>query len=181
MLRISVRPREFLVIPLRFGSHRERFIRLWRERKLRIGEIQMNESWIIIPFKQEIDLTKPDECNITAADSNRNYLKIDTSKLRAIHEVYSNKFRRIQKIGESKVKEKLYAKYSGRRKRKVHGLLHKLTKGLSDFAKGKTLIMERLKGVRKSVNRKVRMYNRFNRKIQSVSIWRRGLKRRLNT
>ncbi|KPV65196.1 MAG: hypothetical protein AOA65_0346 [Candidatus Bathyarchaeota archaeon BA1] len=32
------------------------------EGKLKIGQIQMNEHWIIIPFKQEIDLTKPNEC-----------------------------------------------------------------------------------------------------------------------
>ncbi|MBS7247928.1 MAG: hypothetical protein QXN15_02805 [Candidatus Jordarchaeales archaeon] len=42
-LRISAKPREFLTIPLKFGSYQEKFIKLWREGKLRIGEIVMNE------------------------------------------------------------------------------------------------------------------------------------------
>jgi putative transposase len=188
-LRISVKPREFMTIPLRFGSYQERFIGLWKAGRLRMGEIQMNENWVIIPFKQEIDLTKPSECividvnedNVTAVDSSGNCLKIDTSKLRAVHEAYSNKLKRIQKIGNSKAKKRLYAKYSGRRKRKIHDLLHKLTKGLSELTKDKTLIMEDLKNVRKAVNRKVKVYNRFGRRVQLVSLRSKNLKRRLNT
>ena len=149
----------------------------------------MNEHWIIVPFKQEIDLTKPDEriaidvneTNVTAVDSSENCLKIDISKLRAIHEAYSNKLRRIQRIGDSKAKKRLYAKYSGRRKRKIHDLLHKLTKKLSELTKGKTLIMEDLKNIKNSVNRRVKKYNGFSRRIQLVSLRSRNLKRRLNT
>ena len=188
-LRISVKPREFLTIPLKFGSYQEKFIKLWREGKLRIGEIMMNEHWVIVPFKQEIDLTRPDECiaidvnecNITAVDSSGNCWKIDTSKLRAIHEAYSRKLRRIQRIGDSKVKKILYAKYSGRRKRRAHDLLHKLTKWLSEITKGKTLIMEDLRNIRRAINRKVKRYNRFSKRIQPVSLRNKKLKRRLNT
>jgi putative transposase len=187
-LRISVRPREFITIALKFGSYQENFVRLWREGKLRIGEIQMNEHYIIIPFKQEIDLTKPNECialdvnedNITAVDSSGNCLRVDTSKLRAVHEAYSNKLRKIQRIGDSKVKKSLLQKYSGKRKRKICDLLHKLTKGLSELTKGKTLIMEDLRNIRKSVNRRAKKYNRFSKRVQLVSLRSKHLKRRLN-
>ncbi|MEM2673700.1 MAG: IS200/IS605 family accessory protein TnpB-related protein, partial [Candidatus Bathyarchaeia archaeon] len=78
--------------------------------------------------------------------------------------------RRIQRIGDSKVKKILYAKYSGRRKRRAHDLLHKLTKWLSEITKGKTLIMEDLRNIRKAINRKVKRYNRFSKRIQPVSL-----------
>lgn len=46
---------------------------------MKVGQIQMNSKWIIIPFKEEIDLTKPDvgvavdvnETNITAVNSSK--------------------------------------------------------------------------------------------------------------
>ncbi|MEM3663590.1 MAG: hypothetical protein QXW47_03695 [Candidatus Jordarchaeales archaeon] len=173
---------------MKFGSYQEKFIKLWREGKLRIGEIVMNEHWVIVPFKQEIDLTRPDECivdvnecNVTVVDSSGNCWKIDTSKLRAIHEAYSRKLRRIQRIGDSKIKKVLYAKYSGRRKRRVHDLLHKLTKWLSEITKGKTLIMEDLRNIRKAINCKVKKFNKFSKRIQPVSLRNKNLKRRLNT
>jgi len=188
-LRISIKPRQFLTIPLKFGDYQAKFIKLWREGKLGIGEIIMNEHWIIVPFKQEIDLTKPDEAvaidvnenNITVVDSKGNCLKIDTSKIRATHETYSRKLRRIQQIGNSKVKKRLLVKYSGKRKHKIQDLLHKLTKHFSEFTKGKTLIMENLNGLRDSVNQRVFRYNKFSGKLQFVSRRSRNLKRRLNS
>jgi len=188
-LRISIKPREFLTIPLRFGDYQEKFIKAWREGKLKIGEISMNEHWIIIPFKQEIDLTKPDECiaidvnetNVTAVDSAGNCTVIDTKKIRAVHEAYANKLKKIQRIGESKVKKRLFQKYSGKRKRKVNDLLHKLAKWLSELTKGKTLLMENLKNIREGINRKAKRYNVFSRRVQTVSVNNKNLKRRLNS
>ena len=59
----------------------------------------MNETWVMVPFKQKIDLTKPNEAasidvnetNINAVNSNGNCLRVDTSKLREIHTIYTNK------------------------------------------------------------------------------------------
>ncbi|MEM2137361.1 MAG: transposase, partial [Candidatus Methanomethylicia archaeon] len=70
---------------------------------------------------------------------------------------------------------------AGRRKRRVHDLLHKLTKRFSEITKGKTLIMEDLGNIRKAINRKVKRYNRFSKRIQLVSLSNKNLKRRLNT
>ncbi len=60
-LRIPVKPREFLTIPLKFGSYQARPIEAWRKGKLRVGEVQMDRRWIIVPSKEEVDLTKPDD------------------------------------------------------------------------------------------------------------------------
>ena len=188
-LRISIKPREFLTIPLKFGSYQQRFIEKWKKGKLRIGEIVMNEHWIIVPFKREIDLAKPDESiaidvnetNITAVDSKGNCLKIDTSILRETHMAYANKLRKIQKIEDSKVKKRLYKKYSGKRKRKVQDLLHKLTKDLSEIVKDKTVLMENLKKIRKSINRKHKAFNKYSGKVQRVSMHSKRLKGRLNS
>lgn len=189
LLRISIKPREFLSIPLKFGGYQERFVELFREGKLKVGQIQMNEHWIIVPFKQEVDLTKPNECvaidvnesNLTAVDSYGNCLRVDTSKIQATHEAYSRKLMGIQRIGDSKVKKRLFSKYSGKGKRRVHDLLHKLTKKIAEFTKGKTLLMENLRNIRGSVNRKAKRYNRFRKRVQPASLRSKSLKRRLNS
>jgi putative transposase len=188
-LRISVRPHQFLIIPLKLGNYQQKFVNLWRNGKLKIGEIKMNEKWIIVPFKQEIDLAKPNktvaidinENNITAVDSNGNCFRVDTSQITAIHEIYSRKLRKIQQIGNSKVKKRLLQKYSKRRKNRVEDLLHKLTKTLSQFTTNKLLLMENLKGLRKNVNRKVLSYNRFSKRLQYISVNNKKIKRRLNS
>jgi putative transposase len=60
-IRISVKPRKFIFINLRFGEYQRKFIDAWREGKLKTGEITVNENKIIIPFKREVDLGNPSD------------------------------------------------------------------------------------------------------------------------
>ena len=79
------------------------------------------------------------------------------------------------------MKKRLYKKYSGKRKRKVQDLLHKLTKDLSEIVKDKTVLMENLKKIRKSINRKHKAFNKYSGKVQRVSMHSKRLKGRLNS
>jgi len=97
-LRISVKPRKFLYIQLRFGDYQRKFIEEWRSGKLRVGEISINEN-------KDVDLSNPDdwiaidinESNVTAVSSNSHVLRIK-SNLRTTHTTYFNIIRRIQKL-----------------------------------------------------------------------------------
>ncbi|HID90613.1 TPA: hypothetical protein EYP44_01480 [Candidatus Bathyarchaeota archaeon] len=60
MLRISVRPRKFLHISLVIGEYQRKFVDTWKEGRLRIGMITINESYVIIPLKREIERKRPD-------------------------------------------------------------------------------------------------------------------------
>ncbi|MCF8884455.1 MAG: transposase, partial [Aigarchaeota archaeon] len=91
-IRISVKPRKFLFIDLRYGEYQKKFIDGWKERKLKTGEITINETKIIIPFRKEVDLTNPsdwitidvNESNVTAVSSNPHILRIENN-LRTTH------------------------------------------------------------------------------------------------
>ncbi|MEM2714844.1 MAG: transposase [Candidatus Bathyarchaeia archaeon] len=175
-IRISVKPRKFLFIELKYGEYQRRFIDAWKEGKLRTGEVSINETKIIIPFKKEVDLTNPsdwiaidiNESNITAVSSNPHILRIENN-LRTIHTTYFNIIRRIQKLKKSKPKtaEMLLKKYSGRRRRKAKDECHKIAKRIVNFAKQHHMgiIMEDLKGIRrrinytKSLNRRLHSWN----------------------
>ena len=60
--------------------------------------------------------------------------------------------------------------------------LHKISTSLAKWCKEKSygLIHEDLKGLRKSVNERVKKLNKFNGKIQEASVRNKELKRRLN-
>jgi len=169
-VRISVRPRQFLFINLKFGEYQKKFIDSWKEEKLKTGEITINKDKIIIPFKKEVDLQDPkewiaidiNESNVTAVSSNPRVLRID-HELRTIHTTYFNIRRRIQKLAKYKPRtaQKLMKKYSDREKRRTRDLCHKISKKIVDFAKKHNLgiLMEDLKGIRKHI-KKGRMLNR---------------------
>ncbi|MEM2240250.1 MAG: transposase [Candidatus Bathyarchaeia archaeon] len=172
-IRISVKPRKFLFINLKYGEYQKKFIDAWKEGKLKTGEITINETKIIVPFKKEVDMSNPsdwiaidiNEGNVTAVSSNPHVLRVE-SNLRTIHTTYFNIIRRIQKLKKYKPKtaEKLVRKYSGRRKRKAMDECHKIAKKIVDFTKQHNMgiIMEDLKGIRKRIDRTKNLNRRLH-------------------
>ncbi|PUA31599.1 MAG: transposase [Candidatus Terraquivivens tikiterensis] len=173
-IRISVKPRRFLYIDLKYGEYQRKFIDAWREGKLKTGEVTINEAKIIIPFKKDVDLTNPkdwiaidvNESNVTAVSSNPHILKIE-SNLRTTHTTYFNIIRSIQKLSKFKPKtaERLLKKYSGRRKHKAADECHKISKKIVSFASEHKMgvVMEDLKGIRKRID----YGRRLNRRLHS--------------
>ncbi|MEM3832442.1 MAG: transposase [Thermoprotei archaeon] len=173
-IRISVKPRRFLFIDLKYGEYQRRFIDAWREGKLRTGEITINETKIIVPFKKDVDLSNPsdwiaidvNESNVTGVSTNPHVMRVE-SNLRTIHTTYFNIIRRIQRLKKFKPKtaEELLKKYSGRRKRKAKDECHKISRKIVDFAKRHKVgvIMEDLKGIRKRIN----FSKNLNRRLHS--------------
>ncbi len=163
-IRISVKPRKFLYIKLKYGKYQRKFIDEWKTGRLRVGEISINETKVLIPFRKVVDLTDPEdwiaidinESNITGVSSNPHILRIEHD-LRTIHTTYFEIRRRIQKLSKYKpiTSKRLMRKYSGREKRKAHDLCHKIARIVVDFAKkhGFGIIMEDLRGIRKSINK----------------------------
>jgi putative transposase len=173
-IRISVKPRKFIFIKLKYGEYQEKFVDAWRDGKLKTGEITINKNKIIIPFKKDIDLQNPNdwiaidinESNITAVSSNPHVLRVD-HELRTIHTTYFNIRRRIQKLAKHKPKtaQRLLKKYSGREERKARDLCHKISREIVYFAKQHKLgiLMEDLKRIRKRIK-----YGRIlNRRLHS--------------
>jgi thiamine-monophosphate kinase len=78
--------------------------------------------------------------------------------------------------------KKALSKLSRNYGNKVSTILHQTSKAIVERckAKGYGIIYEDLKGLRKTVNKKVKRFNRFNGKVQLVSKHSKKLKRRLN-
>jgi putative transposase len=173
-IRISVKPRRFIFINLRYGEYQKKFIDAWREGKLKTGEITINETKVIVPFKKKVDMQNPrdwiaidvNESNVTAVSSNPHMLKMP-NELRTIHTTYFNIRRKIQKLAKLKPKTalRLLKKYSGREGRRTRDLCHKISREVVDFSKEHNMgiIMEDLKGIR----RRIRYGRRLNRRLHA--------------
>jgi putative transposase len=173
-IRISVKPRRFIFLELKYGEYQKRFIDAWSEGRLKTGEITINENKVIVPFKKEVNLEDPkdwiaidiNESNITAASTNPHILRVD-HPLRTIHTTHFNIRRRVQKLAKYKPKtaRRLLKKYAGREKLRAKDLCHKISRIIVDFAKQHNfgIIMEDLKGIRGRIN-----YGRkMNRRLHS--------------
>ncbi|MEM2150825.1 MAG: transposase [Candidatus Bathyarchaeia archaeon] len=174
-LRISVKPRKFLYIQLKFGDYQRKFIEEWRSGKLRVGEISINENKVLVPFRKDVDLSNPDdwiaidinESNVTVVSTNPHIIQFKTN-LREIRSAYFEKRRRIQMLSKYKpvTSKRLIAKYSKREKNRVKDLCHKVSKKIVEFAKesGFGIIMEDLKWMRK----RIKYGKRMNRRLHSL-------------
>jgi len=108
-LRISVKPRRFLYIKLKYGDYQRRFIEEWRAGKLRVGEVSINETKVLVPFRKDVDLTNPrdwiaidvNESNVTAVSTNPHVLRFEHN-LREIRSRYFERRRKIQKLSKFK-------------------------------------------------------------------------------
>ncbi|MGQ9468462.1 MAG: hypothetical protein ACUVTD_01335 [Nitrososphaerales archaeon] len=112
-IRISVKPREFIEIPLIVRDYQKRFIEEWEQGRLRIGEIILNGEGIIIPFKTEIDFPEPEksvaldvnEQSVVAVDSESEAHVFDLSETKRLHHTYFEKRREIREVQPKDSKE----------------------------------------------------------------------------
>jgi putative transposase len=156
--RVSVKPRKFIFINLKYSEYQRKPIDAWRE--LRTGEITINETKIIISFKKGVDLANPkdwiaidvNESNITAVSSNPHILRIDHN-LRTIHTTYFSIRRSIQKPAKPKTAKRLLKKYSSRGKRRAKELCRKISREIVDFTKQHSfgILMEDLNSIRNHI------------------------------
>ena len=187
-IRIVTAPRKFVTIELVVGEYQHEFIEAWKRGEYDIGEIIIKRDCIIVPFKKEVEPKElkaimtidVNEKNVTYTvfDRNGNIIKsvrLDIYKVKRIHENYSRKRQKIQeKLAKKpkKLKEVMH-KYSGRERRKIEDYLHKVSVFIVREATryNAEIIMEDLKNIRDSINRKRknlrRRLNRWNfRKLQ---------------
>jgi len=178
-LRISVRPRHFITIQLKYGEYQRKFIDEWRAGRLRVGEVTINETRVLIPFRKDVDLSNPkdwiaidiNESNVTGVSSNPHVVRWD-AEFGKIRGDYFRKRRRIQQLAKLKpiTSRRLMKKYSRRERNKVKDLCHKLSRSIVAFAKeyGLGIVMENLKGIRRRID-----YGRkMNRRLHSWSFRR---------
>ncbi len=183
---VTVKPRQWVEIPLIIGSYQARFFEAWRKGELKLGEITLLEDKAIATFKKEVQEVAPKgyasiDVNLMSLDilktdgKSLRCEKIDLKKLYGIRVHYFKKRRRIQKLSKCKPKtsKRLMEKYSKREKRRIDDILHKITANIvRELVKeGISPVFEKLKGLNYNATRN-RHAKRKNRKVSSLPYWK---------
>jgi putative transposase len=109
----------------------------------------------------------------------------DLSEICTIRHGYFERVRKVQAkyANDRRVSQKIQRKWFLNHNNRVNSILHKVSLDIVKHAKekGYGIILEDLKGIRESINRKVLGVNKFNGKLQRISRHSKKLKRRLNS
>jgi putative transposase len=183
-LIVNYKPKQKIYLNLKLSDYQKQQIKSASE----IGEVLVNEKHVYIPLAHEINLTKPEkfvaidvnENNIAFVSSDGKFGKIVTG-VKELKVCYAEKRRKIQKIKNKRRRERLLKKYKEREQNRTKDVLHKVSKFIAENFKGYGIIMEDLKCLRRTVNRKVKKLNKYNHKIQKISVNSNFMKLRLNS
>jgi putative transposase len=183
-LILNYKPRQKIFLKLKFSDYHKKQIK----NANKIGEVLVNEKSVYIPLIYEVNLIKPEkfvaidvnENNVAFVSSDGKFGKIE-SEIREIKVCYAEKRRKIQKIRNKRKRERLLKKYKEREQNRTKDVLHKISKFVAENFNGYGIIMEDLKCLRRTVNRKVKKLNKHNYKIQKISVNSDFMKFRLNS
>ena len=192
-VRIPLKPRQFLTLKLKLGEYQRRFL---KDQTLKRGSMTLTECKLIVVFEKR-EATGPSYASVLAYDTNELSLdgalsnptaikpiRVDLRKIAKIRADHFERRRRLQ-TRLTHCKRKLTAEMMrdrDRERRCVDAVLHRVAKEQVELAKEKNaeIVLEDLRGVRWSVNRRRRGLNPHNGKPQPISIHSKPLKRRLN-
>ena len=158
LLRIPIRPREFIYLTLQGSDYHLQFI---DDPTLKRGSITLGRNNLSIAFSKAIAEIKPlgnvgidmNERNATTSDTLGTTNIFDTSGVMEVKERYKAIRAKIgrQTRQDNRISQKLYAKYGRREKNRTVQQLHTVSKKIVQQAKEKKLriVMENLKGIRK--------------------------------
>jgi putative transposase len=183
-LIVNYKPKQEIFLQLKLSDYHKQQIK----NASKIGEVLVNERHVYIPLIYEVNLVKPEkfvaidvnENNIAFVSSDGKFGKIETG-IREIKVEYAEKRRKIQRIRNKRKREILLKKYKEREQNRTRDVLHKVSKFIVENFKGYGIVMEDLKCLRRTVNRKIKKMNKYNNKIEKVSVNSDFMKFRLNS
>jgi putative transposase len=193
-LRIPLKPRQFITLKLKLGEYQGNSLNCTT---LKRGSVTLTDSKVIVAF-EKTEEGEPGYGSVLAYDTNE--LSLDGVlaspveikpihvDLRGIAKIRADHFHRRRALQRrlAHCQRKLSAVLVRDReheRRRVDGVLHRVAKQQVNLAKQTEakIVLEDLKGIRRSVNKRVKRLNPHNKRLQPMSTHSKALKRRLNT
>ena len=186
-LRVPLRPRQYIYIPL----HRRAMEFVRAGYKLR--SVVLTPRMAYITFSKQVKVKEPkgylaidvNEDNITVATTDGEVMVFDLSDLKRASYGYFARRRAIQRRyhGDRRVLRKAMSRMSRNYRNRVSTRLHQVSAYIVRLCREKDygIICEDLRGLRDSVNAKVKRYNPISKKVQPISRRSKEMKRRLNS
>ena len=186
-LRVPLRPRQYIYIPLH--KRAMEFVRAG----YRLRSVVLTPKMAYITFSKQVEIKEPkgymaidvNEDNITVATTDGEVIVFDLSDLKRASYGYFARRRAVQRRyrDDRRVLRKAMSRMSRNYRNRVSTRLHQVSAYIVKLCqeKGYGIICEDLRGLRDSVNAKVKRYNPISKKVQPISKRSKEMKRRLNS
>jgi len=160
-LRIPVKSREFLYIPLKIREYHKEFLM----GQYHIGSVTITCNTVTIAFSKQVKVIEAkgmmafdtNEKSLVGIDTDGNHLYADLSRIATIQHTYRLKRAKIQKRHKHcRTKcNKLLAKLRNRQTKRIENILHKVSKEVVMYAKVKqyAIALEKLTHIRNSMGK----------------------------
>jgi putative transposase len=191
-LRIPIKPREYFYVPLH-----KRVARFLSDAALKLGSVTLTACKVSVIFSKTAEVAEPksymaydtNERSIDGASVKEDgQLTVESHDLSRVSEARHGYFERVRRTQakharDRRVGKKIQRKWFTKQNNKINTVLHQVSSAIVRQAKTREqgIILEDLKHIRRTVNRKVLGVNSFNGKIQKLSKHSKKLKRRLNS
>jgi putative transposase len=191
-LRIPIKPREYFYVPLH-----KRAAQFLSDATLMLGSMTLTASKVSVVFSKIAEIAESH--SYVAYDTNERsidgaYVRedgkliVENHDLSRVSEARHGYFERVRRIQakyakDIRVAKKIQRKWFTNQNNKVNTMLHQVSSAIVRQAKKREqgIILEDLKHIRRTINRKVLRVNSFNGRIQKVNTHSKKLKRRLNS
>jgi putative transposase len=191
-LRIPTKPREYFYVSL----HR-RARRFLSDAALKLGSVTLTPRTVSVAFSKDVEVNEPR--NYAAYDTNERSidgarigedgeLSVEIYDLSDVSETRHGYFERVRRVQakyawDRRVAKKIQRKLFTNQDNRVNTILHQTSSAIVRKAinNKQGIILEDLRYIRNSINKKVLGINRFNGKTQMISKRTKMLKRRLNS
>jgi putative transposase len=190
-LRIPIRPREYFYIPLH-----KRAARFLSDSTLKLGSITLTPCMASVVFSKATHTVEPksyvaydtNECSIEGARIENGVVFAESRDLSRVSKTRHGYFERARKVQaryskDRRVARKIQRKWFTSQNNKVNTALHQASSAVVKQARDNEhgIILENLRNIRRTINKKVLGVNKFNGKTQRISKYSKQLKRRLNS
>jgi len=191
-LRIPIRPREYFYVLLH-----KRAVQFLSDTSLKLGSVTLTVRMVSVAFSKTAEITKPEsyvaydtnEHSIDGANINGDgELTVESYDLSGVSETRHGYFERVRRVQSKYAKDrrvagKIQRNWFTNQNNKVNTVLHQTSSAIVRQAKNNKqgIILEDLKHIRNTVNRKILVANNVGGRIQGISKHSKRLKRRLNS
>jgi putative transposase len=179
-LRIPIKPREYFYVPLH-----KRAAQFLSDAALKLGSVTLTACTVSVAFSKTAEVAEPR--SYVAYDTNERSIDgayveedggliVENQDLSRVSEARHGYFERVRRTQtkyarDRRIAKKIQRKWFTNQNNKVNTMLHQVSSAIVRQAKTKEqgIILEDLKHIRRTINRRVLGVNRFNGKTQRIS------------
>jgi putative transposase len=192
-LRISFEKRKYIWLELKAGKYQQMFIDLIAKGKLKLGQINVGKSFVVLSVKKDylpykyqgilaLDINEKSIDGVILKNNELKPVKWELSKVYNLNQRYFGHKRKLQIKYPNRFNLWRKLPHNKNYRNRIKWYLDNVSKAITDFAEKEKLmiVMEDLKNIKRGINKRKLKLNKRNNKVQMMRTKPKSLLGRLN-